>query len=117
MSCGVLTQYLSKVRPQLRHLIGILEPELRIVFPQHNGREVTLGTVSETESRSRWTDPSGALRPTHDILSPGRRDLSNLLTCPPSLNATNLIAVPLMLTMMFEWAPLVCLGVDNTVPD
>ena len=74
--------------------MGIPEPELRIVFPQHNGRDVILGTESTSESLSKWIESSGALSPIQEIRSPGCKVLSSLLTGPPSLNATSLIALP-----------------------
>ena len=90
--------------------MGNPEPELRIVLPQHKGREVILGTESWSESLSKWMESSGAVSPTQEITSPGCRDLSNLLTGPPSLNATSLVAIPRTDTVTLEWAPLVCSG-------
>ena len=84
------------------------EPMLRIVLPQQTGREEILGTASKIDSLSKCTEPSGAVRPTHEIMSPGLRALRSLLTGPPWLNATNLDALPLMTTLTLEWAPLVC---------
>ena len=88
--------------------MGILEPELRIAFPQHNGRVVIRGTGLTIESLSKWIELSGAVRPTQEIKSPGCNVLSSLFTGPPSLNATSFVALPLMETDRLECAPLVC---------
>ena len=109
-SCDWLSQILSEVLPHSEHLMGKPEPELRIVLPQQTGRDVILGTESRIDSLSKWIELSGAVRPTHEIISPGCRVLNNLLTGPPSLKATSLAALPPTDTMTLECAPLVCSG-------